>query len=198
MLTAVIFKHRRICALHSSTARRTIRSNTGCVSPGEADIAFSTSIVADWCSIRRRIRCCAAPVLCASHSAQHLVLSASLVGAPKFCQFLVNCRAHHCLLRPRYISVAPTGLYTAAGGCWSDPGSKCERVHTHCSWLLRHIAYLPDRGYRGRRPMTALLLRCGRSCCSRCSPAHCLTHGRPIWIALTTKCRRWTKIALTA
>ena len=33
-------------------ARRTIRSNTGCGSPGEADIAFSTSMVADCCSIR--------------------------------------------------------------------------------------------------------------------------------------------------
>ncbi len=37
--------------LHSSCARRTIRSNTGCASPGEADIAFSTSIVAACCSI---------------------------------------------------------------------------------------------------------------------------------------------------
>jgi hypothetical protein len=33
--------------LHRSCALRTIRSNTGCGSPGEADIALSTSIVAD-------------------------------------------------------------------------------------------------------------------------------------------------------
>jgi hypothetical protein len=39
-------------ALHSSAERRTIRSNTGCGSPGEADIAFSTLIVAACCSIR--------------------------------------------------------------------------------------------------------------------------------------------------
>ena len=37
--------------LHSSLARRTIKSNTGCALPGEADMAFSTSMVADWCSI---------------------------------------------------------------------------------------------------------------------------------------------------
>jgi len=33
--------------LHRSRALRTIKSNTGCGSPGEADIALSTSIVAD-------------------------------------------------------------------------------------------------------------------------------------------------------
>ncbi len=38
--------------LHSSRARRVIRSNTGWVSPGEADIAFRTSMVADCCSMR--------------------------------------------------------------------------------------------------------------------------------------------------
>ena len=38
--------------LHSSCARRVIRSNTGWVSSGEADITFSTSMVADCCSIR--------------------------------------------------------------------------------------------------------------------------------------------------
>ena len=36
-----IARYRTACA-----ARRAIRSNTGCVSPGEADIAFSTSMVA--------------------------------------------------------------------------------------------------------------------------------------------------------
>ena len=37
--------------LHNSCARRTISSNTGCVSSGVLDITFSTSIVADCCSI---------------------------------------------------------------------------------------------------------------------------------------------------
>jgi hypothetical protein len=32
---------------HRSRALRAIKSNTGCGSPGEADIALSTSIVAD-------------------------------------------------------------------------------------------------------------------------------------------------------
>ena len=36
----------RCLASHSSLARRTISSNTGCGLPGEADITFSTSIVA--------------------------------------------------------------------------------------------------------------------------------------------------------
>jgi hypothetical protein len=47
--------------LYSSCARRTIRSNTGCGSPGEADIAFSTSRRTAARSARH-IRCCALPV----------------------------------------------------------------------------------------------------------------------------------------
>jgi hypothetical protein len=38
--------------LHSSFARRAIKSNTGCVSSGVLDITFSTSMVAACCSIR--------------------------------------------------------------------------------------------------------------------------------------------------
>ena len=36
-----------VVVLHRSRAVRAIKSNTGCGSPGEADIALSTSIVAD-------------------------------------------------------------------------------------------------------------------------------------------------------
>ena len=41
------FEQASVLVLHRSRALRTIKSNTGCGSPGEADIALSTSIVAD-------------------------------------------------------------------------------------------------------------------------------------------------------
>ena len=47
-----LYDRRAKSASQNVLARRAINSNTGCGSPGEADIALSTSIVAACCSIR--------------------------------------------------------------------------------------------------------------------------------------------------
>ena len=49
---AIEQRRRRLSASQNVRARSTISSNTGCASPGEADITFSTSMVAACCSIR--------------------------------------------------------------------------------------------------------------------------------------------------
>ena len=77
---------------HNSAARRATRSSTGCGSPGEADIAWSTSIVAACCSIALAILAVAFRASAAVRSCNSRYVSA-LVIAITACSAKVCSRA---------------------------------------------------------------------------------------------------------